>query len=30
VFANWDHKNHRMARLSVYFTPPDNWVPPHR
>jgi hypothetical protein len=30
VFANWSHKDHRLARLSVYFTPPDNWVPPHR
>jgi len=30
VFANWAHKTQRMARLSVYFTPPDDWVPPHR
>jgi hypothetical protein len=30
VFANWDHNDHRLARLSVYFTPPDDWVPPHR
>lgn len=30
VFANWSHKEHRLARLSVYFTPPDDWVPPHR
>ena len=30
VFANWNHKGHRMARLSVYFTPPADWIPPHR
>jgi hypothetical protein len=30
VFANWAHKTDRMARLSVYFTPPDEWVPPHQ
>ena len=30
VFANWAHKNSRLARLSVYFTPPDDWVPPHK
>jgi hypothetical protein len=30
VFANWAHKTPRLARLSVYFTPPDDWVPPHR
>ena len=28
VFANWAHKTPRMARLSVYFTPPEDWVPP--
>lgn len=28
VFANWAHKTPRLARLSVYFTPPDDWVPP--
>ena len=28
VFANWAHKTQRMARLSVYFTPPDDWAPP--
>lgn len=28
VFANWAHKSPRKARLSVYFTPPDDWVPP--
>jgi hypothetical protein len=30
VFANWSHKTSRLARLSVYFTPPADWVPPHR
>ena len=30
VFANWAHKGHRLARLSVYFTPPNDWIPPHR
>ena len=30
VFANWAHKTPRMARLSVYFTPPDDWMPPHK
>ena len=30
VFANWAHKTPRMARLSVYFTPPDDWVPQRR
>lgn len=30
VFANWAHKTQRMARLSVYFTPPADWVPPHK
>lgn len=30
VFANWAHKTDRVARLSVYFTPPDGWVPPHK
>jgi len=28
VFANWAHKTPRMARLSVYFTPPEDWAPP--
>lgn len=28
VFANWAHKTPRMARLGVYFTPPEDWVPP--
>lgn len=28
VFANWAHKTPRQARLSVYFTPPDDWAPP--
>lgn len=28
VFANWDHQRNRIARLSVYFTPPDDWIPP--
>ena len=30
VFANWAHKTNRLARLSVYFTPPADWAPPHR
>jgi hypothetical protein len=30
VFANWAHKTPRLARLSVYFTPPDDWAPPHK
>jgi hypothetical protein len=30
VFANWTHKTDRLAKLSVYFTPPDDWVPPHK
>ena len=30
VFANWTHKTDRLAELSVYFTPPDDWVPPHK
>lgn len=28
VFANWAHKTPRLARLNVYFTPPEDWVPP--